>query len=554
MIRQNGISVEDMLKLEVMNRCKLIAGFKGIRNTVSRVNIVADPDIFNWVRSGEFLLTTAYFFKDGDIKSQKEFIKEASNKKLAGIGIKVIPYLQSLPDEVLDYAEKLSFPIVDIHHTVPLSDIVISVLKEVFNKQTLLLERIEKVHERFMEAMLEGKSIEEVVEIVSQNVRNPVILHLKIKDKYFQQMDFLDNKTKEEIWQDVNSFYNAKDGKSITKRLYEDKVLINNKYVNRMVMPIVLKNGVYGHLFAWSTRTPLGGFDLSVMESAASIIALSVLQQLMVMEVEIGHKSEFFEDLISPDMKKKKKALGRAQFFNLNPTDDYIVEVINFKDEVLKESNKHQLEHLKDNIKFSVLAIEDIMGYMNFRGVVSTKLNEIQILLVKDTNADFNKRLNQFNNTLVKVLEDRFKEMDIKIGIGRAYKGLDNVNKSFSDATKAVQTGRKLTKKKVINFDELGIYKILSHDFLLKELEEFYNSTLKELVNYDRKKSTELVKTLEAYFKYNGNLTRMAEHLFTHYNTILYRINRIQEITGVNLEDPNDRLNMEIALKIKKIL
>lgn len=89
---------------------------------------------------------------------------------------------------------------------------------------------------------------------------------------------------------------------------------------------------------------------------------------------------------------------------------------------------------------------------------------------------------------------------------------------------------------------------------LTEELEDFYATTLKPLVDYDNKKSTELVKTLEAYFMFNGNLTRMSEHLYTHYNTILYRINRINEITGMSLDDSNDRLNLEIALKIRELL
>lgn len=107
---------------------------------------------------------------------------------------------------------------------------------------------------------------------------------------------------------------------------------------------------------------------------------------------------------------------------------------------------------------------------------------------------------------------------------------------------------------KILSYDDLGIYKILCQDLLTEELKDFYNKTLKILVDYDKKKSTELVKTLEAYFKYNGNLSKMSEYLFTHYNTILYRINRIEEITGMKLDNPNDRLNMEIALKIKELL
>ncbi len=55
--------------------------------------------------------------------------------------------------------------------------------------------------------------------------------------------------------------------------------------------------------------------------------------------------------------------------------------------------------------------------------------------------------------------------MDVKIGVGRPYKGLENVNKSFSDAIKTIRTGKVITNKDIITFDELGIFKILCQDF-----------------------------------------------------------------------------------------
>ena len=64
-----------------------------------------------------------------------------------------------------------------------------------------------------------------------------------------------------------------------------------------------------------------------------------------------------------------------------------------------------------------------------------------------------------------------------------------------------VRTGKVITNKEIVTFNELGIFKILCQDFLTDELEDFYNTTLKPLVDYDEKKSTELVKTLEEYFK-----------------------------------------------------
>lgn len=555
MSRQNGISVEEMLQLEVMAKCSLLAGSKGTRNTISRVNILADPDIFDWVQDGEFLLTTAYFFKKDDIESQKDLIREAYNKKLAGIGIKVSPYLDSLPKEVLEYAEDIGFPIIDIHFSIPLSDIMAAVLKEIFNKQASLLERIEKVHERFIDVMIENNNIGEVVEIVSENIRNPVIINLKLSNETFQQLNGVNDSTKEELLQDVKKFYAAKDGKSRIKKLYENRVLINNKFVNRMVMPIVLKDDVYGHIFAWSTNSPLGGFDLSIIESASTIIALSVLQDLTIKEVEISYRSEFFEDLISVDSKRKKKGLERAHFFNLNPNDYYMVEVMSFKLKFEDEKDdEYFFDYLKDYTNAAVLIIEEIMDYLNLSGIVSAKLNGIQVLLGFQNKANIEDKLHKFNDCIIDSLGDKFDNMDTRIGVGRLYKGLDKANKSFSDALKTIRTGKELTNKKVITFDELGIFKILCQDFLLDELEDFYNTTLKVLSDYDKKKSTELVKTLEAYFKYNGNLTRMSEKLYTHYNTILYRIGRIEEITGLKLDNSNDRLNLEIALKIKQLL
>src|SRR5690606_34748747 len=125
-------------------------GFRGVRNTISRVNIMADPDILEWIAEGEFLLTTGYFFRDDNIDSRNQLIKVCVENKLAGIGIKIAPYLENLPLDVIDYANNLNFPIIDIHQSIPLSDIMMIAIREIFNKQASLLERIEKVHEKLM--------------------------------------------------------------------------------------------------------------------------------------------------------------------------------------------------------------------------------------------------------------------------------------------------------------------------------------------------------------------------------------------------------------------
>lgn len=553
MSRQNGITVEDMLKLEVMEDCKIVAGFKGVRNTISKVNIMADPDIIDWVQEGEFLLTTAYSFKKDDAEEQKRLIKECSRKKLAGIGIKIYPYLDSLPEEVINLADHLDFPIIDIYYSIPLSNIMTEALKEIFNKQASLLERIEKVHEEYMNAMLEGNGIGELALIVSENIKNPVYLSLDFCNENVEIFDGVDEDTIEFFRKDIKKFYEPISTRSSLKRLEESKVLINGKYIKRMIMPIIVKDNIYGHIFTWAINTPLGGFDLSILESASTAIALGVLQELSVKEVEIRYRSEFFEDLISTDLKRKKKALERAHFFNLNYNDIYIIEVMSFKF-ILNKGEEFFVDYVQDYVNKVVSIIEDIISNLELHGIVASKMSGIQILLGFEKQGTEQDKLKEFNDLLERELSKKFENMEFKIGVGRAYKGLEDVNKSFSDALKTIRTGKVLTDKRVVTYDELGIFKILCQDFLTEELEDFYNGTLKSLVDYDEKKSTELVKTLESYYEHNGNLKKMSDALYTHYNTILYRINRINEITGMNLDDPNDRLNLEIALKIKELL
>lgn len=431
MSRQNGITVEDMLKLEVMEDCKIVAGFKGIRNTISKVNIMADPDIIDWVQEGEFLLTTAYSFKKDDAEEQKRLIKECSRKKLAGIGIKIYPYLDSLPEEVINLADHLDFPIIDIYYSIPLSNIMTEALKEIFNKQASLLERIEKVHEEYMNAMLEGNGIGELALIVSENIKNPVYLSLDFCNENVEIFDGVDEDIKEFFRKDIKKFYEPISTRSSLKRLEESKVLINGKYIKRMIMPIIVKDNIYGHIFTWAINTPLGGFDLSILESASTAIALGVLQELSVKEVEIRYKSEFFEDLISTDLKRKKKALERAHFFNLNYNDIYIIEVMSFKF-ILNKGEEFFVDYVQDYVNKVVSIIEDIISNLELHGIVASKMSGIQILLGFEKQGTEQDKLKEFNDLLERELSKKFENMEFKIGVGRAYKGLEDVNKSFS--------------------------------------------------------------------------------------------------------------------------
>ena len=557
MNRRNGITIEDALKMECMSSSKLISGFKGIKNTISSVNVMADPDVISWVGKGDLLLTTGYSFKDSTLEEQKSMIREASKKGLSGIGIKLAPYLDELDSELLSLSEDLNFPIIEINHETSLSDIMTPIFNEIFNRQAHLLKKTEKIYEQFMNAMLKGKNIREITKLISDDIKNPVLLRLDFFDQEITEFDDIDEKEKNLLLENSVKFYKNSD-RHKEKKIDESDELIDSKHIKRMIVPIIAKDSVFGHIFAWGTNDSLEGYELSVLEIASTTIALEVLKLLSVREVENRYKSEFIEDLISLDRKRKEKAIERAEFFDLTRKDRFLSITIKItgKDNY-EESQLRKLDAVLNPLEQQLSKVHDYIERtirnLKLSGVVASKTERIIVLLSFKDEEDINVSLNEFTKQ-IEEMDKRFKNIDMIVGIGRIVSYLENFEKSYKDSIKAITTGQILDSGLVTNYENLGIYKILSQDYLEEELEEFYDTTLKPLVEYDQRKSTELIKTLESYFNNNGNLKRMSDELFTHYNTILYRVQRIMDITSMDLENPSDRLNLDISLKIKKLL
>jgi PucR family transcriptional regulator, purine catabolism regulatory protein len=97
---------------------------------------------------------------------------------------------------------------------------------------------------------------------------------------------------------------------------------------------------------------------------------------------------------------------------------------------------------------------------------------------------------------------------------------------------------------------DAGIYQILLRHPNTDDLWEFMSRTLGALIRYDLETQSQLVHTLHIYLAHGGNMRTAATQLNLHYNSIRYRLQRIREILGDEWEQPSERLNVEIGLKI----
>jgi purine catabolism regulator len=143
----------------------------------------------------------------------------------------------------------------------------------------------------------------------------------------------------------------------------------------------------------------------------------------------------------------------------------------------------------------------------------------------------------------------------VTIGVGRHHGGIGGLALSFREAEQALAIGRALLGgNRSVHFEHLGVQRLLFQLRNNPELASFYEDLLGKLQAHDERQGAELVHTLEAFFACHGNHVRTAQRLHLHRNTLLYRLDRAKQVLGVDLDDAETRLALQVALKIGRVI
>lgn len=554
-----GVEVGEIIELDLLKSSDVLCGHNGLTRSITKVNVMEVPDIIDWVRPGEFLLTTAYSIRD-NVQKLNELIPLMKDIGVAGIGIKTKRYIEQLPESVIDTANSLDFPIISIPLDVSFGDIITTILTSVINKQTSLLIQIDKFNTNLKEIMLRGGDLSEIAQMIYEVVRSPIAI---TEDIFKDYVIVCDKEIEAKIEPIVEGFFVNKVSrhrKNVIEygiETYED--IIDNVSVTRLMIPIYSDEISYGHVIIWDLNEDIAKTTLFIIEAATSLIALNSSKKLSVYENENKHKIEFIEELLSNQENHQLRAIEKASYFNFNKMNKYGVVLASIleatSDIKLTPNNTKMLKQL-NSILISV--IERLQRFYKGEMIYGNKSDRVIFLLGFDYNQNdeiIKKEMIQFSKDLLKFAKIENIHNKILIGIGRPYSNYKELYKSYRETERAIQKLiHNSEQQSILHFDELGIYRILSYEEIQPELYQFFIETLGPIVEYDREKDAELLQTLKMYFACGCNLKRVSEEMYTHYNTVIYRMQRIKDIGNIDLNDPNVTLNVHIALKILDVL
>jgi purine catabolism regulator len=141
-------------------------------------------------------------------------------------------------------------------------------------------------------------------------------------------------------------------------------------------------------------------------------------------------------------------------------------------------------------------------------------------------------------------------------GISQGADRPEHMPQLFRDAAHALEIGTRMGRRgQLISFTDLGIYRLLLRIGDMEQLRQFADEILGPLIRYDTTHKLGLVRTLSVVLDQpHGSLKQSARRLHVHANTVAYRLQRIEQLTPLNLADPDDRLVAHIAVKILDVL
>ncbi|MBS4025947.1 MAG: XylR N-terminal domain-containing protein [Clostridia bacterium] len=412
-------------------------------------------------------------------------------------------------------------------------------VNNILSEQHKILQKSLEIHKQLTDLALSGQGIEAICSTLAEITGNPI-----------QVEDHGGRLIATSLSVDDNWVLGTK--KILEQKTYaqQAKVLLDEKKPveiqigkshKQYIVPVVAGKQVLGFIItALVDKKKLRRLDQVAMEHGATVIALEMLRLKASFEYSQRVKENFVEELLLGNLESLELARhhpGQMGFDLQNLFQVMLVEV----DPGLKDTNKQNIyRHLRE-----------LVNNLDVNYVVISKNNQLIILVIQEEKCKECNEAAKLAEILKSELLKFINEGRWWIALGLAYDKIEEVNQAYLKAINTLEIMKALRQDNMINdFESLGVFSLL--EINPKRFIQFVNRVLGPLLEYEQKHRAQLIDTLCLYYDNNSNILKAARSGYLNSSTLKYRLRRIQEITELDLKDPEVSLQVQLALKLIK--
>lgn len=533
-------TIKDILNNKRFIDLKLINSEANLDREVSTIESTETPDIASYMAPNAFLLTTAMVYKDNQ-KGLSDLIIQLNNLPCAALGIKLGRFVDKLDDSVIETANRLNFPLIQIPLHMTLGNIFHKLLSHLWSDQNEQLLYSLNIQRQFSNLMIRNASLDVLIRNLSHTLKQPIAL----VDPFGNIINTSSNaksRNYKKVLRDIVEGLSSKSDSTKPMNVSLEDISINSKKAN--IYPISMAGYYPYYLIIFDAENMEYPISNMAIEQAILILAFTLYKNLRVSFSTLSSKEEFLKDLMNYNTYEsfsESQLLYKGGKYGFVSSSSYqvIIGSISNREEfinntpVMEEWYTLVFNWLDEKLS------KDIKNHILFPDRESFDY----IILLQKSSDKLIDRLVSYRKVLQNTLQ-----LDMNFYMGKSVKDINSIKDSYRDGIDAIEFG---TVKDNIGFikynDQLDTFALLS--LLPKsQIEGFVQDTLKTLAYPKDEHSLDLRNTLKVFLDLNCNITDTANTLFIHRNTVKYRIEKCIEILGQNVSDPNYSLKLRLAL------
>lgn len=533
------MTIRELLSQTMFSDLHLLTEDHTLDRHVETIDITETPDVANFTTSKALLLTTAMAFEE-DSLALIPFINSLLEVDVAGLAIKVNRFLKKIDPKVIDFANENNFPIIEIPANLTLGILSHTMLDYILGKQTQQMLYALEIQKHYSNLFIDGASPQQILDELSMTIKTPTILITPFMREIAHSSFF------NETFNPVN-YYIDQIREEMSKR--HDKIIslpISNpkgEETQVNIYPIKVNSSYPYYLIVLHPNRLSYPIDYFAIDQGIMVLSFILYKNNQIESSMIAVQNSFFKKLLfgqHPNDPKDPEFFEQGLNYGLISTNYYQVILCDIQD---KKSGS-LLEEETGELIYQWL-IEKILPKLKYGLLFYHEKTHVSSILLQHNVAGVEELLKDSAQGLMDLMG-----IKIHFGMGKPVQHAYEIRNSYFEALKAIE---EQTDHYVKHYNPSGLITLFKGDNK-EAMVYFIKQHLGPLAFSKDPFHLELTSTLKAYLDNQSEITKTAESLYLHRNTISYRIKKCEEILDVDLKEASVSLNLRIALELLEIM